>query len=90
MRPFYQSAINLLLLCSVAACGSLYAQDDAEDIKPNPVIVPLAPEIPQLPVDTTEPYDREIQPLRVESVATKPIAVPEYKKAKKEQDQNSD
>ena len=94
MRPFYQTSINLLLLSAVALCGNLYAQnsvqDSAEHIKPNPVIVPLVPEIPKQPADIAEPSDREIQPSRVESVVAKPIAVPEYKKAKKEQHQNSD
>lgn len=94
MRPLYQTPINLLLLSAVALCGNLYAQDSAQNsaeaIKPNPVIVPLVPEIPKLSADITEPSGGEIQPSKVEAVAAKPIAVPEYKKAKKEQHQNSD
>ena len=98
MRSFDQTSIHLLLLSAVAMCGNLYAQgsaqnsaqNSAEHIKPNPVIVPLVPEIPKLPADITESSGSEIQPSKVEVVTAKPIAVPEYKKAKKEQHQNSD
>lgn len=94
MRSFDQTSIHLLLLSAVALCGNLYAQGSAqtsaEHIKPNPVIVPLVPEIPKLPADITESSGSEIQPSKVEAVTAKPILVPEYKKAKKEQHQNSD
>jgi len=40
-----------------------------------------------VPIDLT---DQKIEPIQVEPSAAKPVAAPEYKKAKKEQSQDSE
>lgn len=95
MRHIIQSPVIFLLLGSMLLCGNIYAQSTRlqgaeEDIKPSPLILPMAPEIPRdssVPIDLT---DQKIEPIQVEPSAAKPVAAPEYKKAKKEQSQDSE